>query len=136
MGNVLTFIEYSEAALRGSALSAIQAGRQLAEKHGGEVVALLVGKGAKAAADEARKVAKKVVVVDDARLEHYLAETYAPVVARVARDQGASAVVSVANNLGKDLLPRVAALLDAGLASDVSAIVAKDTFKRPILAGN
>jgi len=136
MGNVLTFIEYSDSALRGSALSAIAAGRQLAEKHGGEVVALLVGKGAKAAAAEAQKVAKKVVVVDDARLEHGLAETYAPIFARVAKEQGATAVVAVADNLGKDLLPRVAALLDAGMASDVSAIVSKDTFKRPILAGN
>src|SRR5262249_15435381 len=136
MGNVVTFIEYGDSTLRGSALSAISAARQLAEKHGGEVVALLVGKGAKAAAGEARKVAKKVVVVDDARLEHFLAETFAPLVARVAKEQGASAVVAVADNLVKDLMPRVAALLDAGMASDGSAIVAKDTFKRPVLAGN
>jgi electron transfer flavoprotein alpha subunit len=136
MGNVLTFIEYSGSALRGSALSAIAAANQLAAKHGGQVVALLVGKDAKAAAEEARKVAKKVVVVDDARLEHYLAETYAPIVARAAKQESASAVVSVANNLGKDLMPRAAALLDAGLASDISAVVEKDTFRRPILAGN
>src|SRR5215510_5018702 len=136
MGNVVTFIEYAGGALRGSALSAIGAARLLAEKHGGEVVALLVGKGAKGAAAEAAKLAKKVVVVDDARLEHYLAETYAPIVARVAKEQGASAVVAVADNLGKDLMPRVAAHLDAGMASDVSAILDKDTFKRPILAGN
>ncbi len=136
MGNVLTFIEYADSALRGSALSAISAAQKLAEKHGGDVVALLVGKGARAAAPEAQKLAKKVVVVDDARLEHFLAETYAPIVARVAKEQGASAVVAVADNLGKDLMPRVAAALDAGMASDVSAILEKDTFKRPILAGN
>jgi electron transfer flavoprotein alpha subunit len=136
MGNVLTFVEYSGSTLRGSALSAVAAASQLAAKHGGQVVALLVGKGAKAAAEEARKVAKKVVVVDDPRLEHYLAETYAPVVVQAARQEGASAVVSVADNLGKDLMPRVAALLEAGLASDISAVVEKDTFRRPILAGN
>jgi electron transfer flavoprotein alpha subunit len=136
MGTVVTFIEYSDSTLRGSALSALAAARQLADKHGGDVVALLVGKGAKAAAGEAQKVAKKVVVVDDARLEHYLAETFAPVVARVAKEQGATCVVAAADNLGKDLMPRVAALLDAGMASDVSAVVAKDTFKRPVLAGN
>jgi electron transfer flavoprotein alpha subunit len=136
MGNVLAFIEFHDSALRGSALSALAAGRQLAEHHGGAVVALLVGKGAKAAAGEAKKVAGKVVVVDDAKLEHYLAETFAPIVARVAKEQGASAIVAAADNLGKDLMPRVAAKLDAGLASDVSAIVGKDTFKRPILAGN
>jgi electron transfer flavoprotein alpha subunit len=136
MGNVLTFIEYSGAGLRGSALSAVSAAGQVAAKQGGEVVALLVGKDAKAAAGEAAKLAKTVVVVDDARLEHYLAETYAPIVARVARDQGASAVLAVADNLGKDLMPRVAALLDAGMASDISAVVEKDTFRRPVLAGN
>jgi len=54
MGNVLTFIEFQDAGLRGSALSALTAAGRLAEKHGGKVVALLVGKGAKAAAAEAR----------------------------------------------------------------------------------
>jgi electron transfer flavoprotein alpha subunit len=136
MGNVLTFIEYSDSSLRGSALAAVAAAGKLAEKQGGQVVALLVGKGARAAAGEAQKIARRVVVVDDARLEHYLAESYAPVVARIAKDEGASAVLAVANNLGKDLMPRVAALLGAPMVSDISAIVEKDTFKRPILAGN
>src|SRR5688572_20266488 len=126
MGNVVTLCEYSGNALRGSALSGIAAARQLAEKHGGQVVALLVGKDAKAAADHAKTFAPKVIVADDARLEHYLAETYAPVVAKAAKDEKASAVLAIANNLGKDLMPRVAALLDAGMASDVSAIVDKD----------
>jgi electron transfer flavoprotein alpha subunit len=136
MGNVLTFIEYQGGQLRGSALSALTAAGALAGPHGGKVVALLVGKGARAAAAEAKKYAPRVVVVDDDRLEHYLAETYAPVVASAARAEGASAVLATANNVGKDLVPRVAALLDAGMASDVSAIVGKDTFRRPILAGN
>jgi electron transfer flavoprotein alpha subunit len=136
MGNVVTLLEWSEGKLRGSALSAVNAARQLAAKHGGQVVGLVIGKGAAAIADEAKTFVPKVVVVDDGRLENYLAETYAPVVAKVAKAEGASAVLATANNLGKDLLPRVAALLDAGMASDVSAIVEKDTFKRPILAGN
>jgi len=136
MGNVVAFIEYHDAALKGSALSAFTAAQRLAEKHGGKVVALLVGKGAQAAAAAAKKYAPRTVVVDDDRLAHYLAETYAPIVARVAKDEGASAVLAIADNLGKDLMPRVAALLDAGMASDVSAVVEKDTFRRPILAGN
>jgi electron transfer flavoprotein alpha subunit len=136
MGNVLTFLEYSGGNLRGSALAALAAARQLADKHGGQVVALLVGAGAAGAAAEAKKHAPKVVVVDDARLENYLAETYAPVVAEAARAHGATAVVGAADNLGKDLFPRVAALLDAGMASDVSAVLDKGTFRRPILAGN
>ncbi len=136
MGNVLTFVEYSGTQLRGSALSAISAARKLAEQHGGQVVLLLAGKGAQAAAAHAATFAPKTIVVDDAGLEHYLAETYAPILARIAGEAGASAVLGVANNMGKDLFPRVAALLDAGLASDVSAIVAKNQFRRPILAGN
>ena len=117
MGHVLTLIEHSGSTVRGSALAALAAAGKVAEKHGGHAVALLVGKGAKAAAGEARKVARRVVVVDDPRLEHYLAESWAPIVARLARDEGASAVLAIANNLGKDLLPRVAALLDAAVAS-------------------
>ena len=136
MGNVLAFCEWSGTNLRGSALAALNASRQLAEAHGGQVVALLVGKGAQGAAAEAKKVAPKTLVVDDAKLEVYLAETYAPILARVAKEQGASAVVVAASNLGKDLLPRVAALLDAGMASDVSQVVGKNQFRRPILAGN
>jgi electron transfer flavoprotein alpha subunit len=136
MGNVLTFVEYQGSALRGSALSAITAARDLAKHHGGNVVLLLAGKGAQAAAAQAATFAPKVVVVDDPGLENYLAETYAPIVARVATEQGASAVVACANNLGKDLFPRVAALLDAGLASDISGVTGKNTFRRPILAGN
>ncbi len=136
MGNVIVFLEYQGSSLRGSALAALAAARQLAEKHGGTVVGLLAGKGAAAAAGDAKKYAPKVIVVDDARLEHYLAETYAPIVAAAAREQGATAAVATANNLGKDLMPRVAALLDAGMASDVSAVLDARKFRRPILAGN
>jgi electron transfer flavoprotein alpha subunit len=136
MGNVLTLVEYSGSSLRGSALSTISCARKLAEAHGGQVQLLLVGKGAQAAAPAAATFAPSVTVVDDAALEHYLAETYAPVVAAVAKAAGASAVVACANNTGKDLMPRVAALLDAGLASDISGVTGKDTFRRPILAGN
>jgi electron transfer flavoprotein alpha subunit len=136
MGHVLTFCEYSGSTLRGSALSAIHAARQLAELHQGQVVLVLVGKGAKAAAEHAKKLAPKTLVVDDAKVENPMAETYAPVLARLAKEHGASAVVAAANNLGKDILPRVAALLDAGMASDVSGVVARNQFRRPILAGN
>jgi electron transfer flavoprotein alpha subunit len=89
-----------------------------------------------ATAPAAAKYAPKVVTVEDPGLASYLAETYAPVVAQVARDQGATVVSATATAVGKDLMPRVAALLDAGMASDVAKIEAPDTFVRPILAGN
>jgi electron transfer flavoprotein alpha subunit len=136
MGNVLAFCEFQAGALRTSALANLSFARQAAQHHGGDVVILLVGPGAAAAGSAAAPYAPKVVTVEDPGLEHYLAETYAPVVASVAKDQGATVVCATATSVGKDLMPRVAALLDAGMASDVSKIEAADTFVRPVLAGN
>ncbi len=136
MGNVLAFCEFSGSAPKSSALANLSFARQAAEAHGGEVIALVIGAGAAAAGPELARFAPKVVTVDDPGLEHYLAETYAPIVARLAGEHGASVVCATANSVGKDLLPRVAALLDAGMASDVSKLAAKNQFVRPILAGN
>jgi electron transfer flavoprotein alpha subunit len=136
MGNILAFCEFSGAQLKSSALANLAFARQAADAHGGSVVALLIGAGASAAGGEAAKFAAKVVVVDDAGLPHFLAETFAPIVAEVAKAQGASLISATATTTGKDLAPRVAGLLDAGMASDISKIEGKDTFVRPILAGN
>jgi electron transfer flavoprotein alpha subunit len=136
MGNVLAFCEFQGATLRTSALANLACARQAATHHAGDVIALLVGPGAQAAGAAAAKYAPKVIVVDDPALAHYLAETYAPIVARVAKDNGVTLVSATATALGKDLMPRVAALLDAGMASDIAKVESKDTFVRPILAGN
>jgi electron transfer flavoprotein alpha subunit len=136
MGNVLAFCETVDSALRTSAKANLTLARRAAELHGGDVTVLLIGKGAKAAAADAAKFAAKVIVVDDDRLEHYLAETHAPIVARVAREAGASVVSATATSVGKDLMPRVAALLGVGMASDVAEMTDKNRFKRAILAGN
>jgi electron transfer flavoprotein alpha subunit len=136
MGNVLAYCEFQGGALRTSALANLSFARQAAKAHGGDVVILLVGPGAAAVAPAAAKLAPKVVTVEDPGLEHYLAETYAPVVASIAKDQGATVVSATATSVGKDLMPRVAALLDAGMASDISKIESADTFVRPIIAGN
>ena len=136
MGNVLAFCEFQDASLRTSALANLTFARSAATAHGGEVIALLVGAGAQAASADAAKYAPKVIVVEDGGLAHYLAETYAPIVARLAQENGATVVSATATAIGKDLLPRVAALLDAGMASDIAKLESKDTFMRPILAGN
>jgi electron transfer flavoprotein alpha subunit len=136
MGNVLAFCEFNGATLRTSALSNLTFARSAAKAHGGDVVILLVGAGAQAASADAARYAGKVVVVEDAGLAHYLAETFAPVIAQVAKAENASLVCATATAIGKDVAPRVAALLDAGMASDVSKLETKDTFTRPILAGN
>jgi electron transfer flavoprotein alpha subunit len=136
MGNVLAFCEFQGDALRSSALANLAFARTAAQAHGGEVIALLVGAGAQAASANAAKYAPKVVVVEDAALEHYLAETYAPVLARLAKENNATVVSATATSLGKDVMPRVAALLDAGMASDIAKHDGPNKFVRPILAGN
>lgn len=138
MGNVLALCEFSGETLRSSALANLAFARTAATAHGGSVVALVIGAGANAAATAAASYAPSVVVVEDAQLPHYLAETYAPIVARLAKEHGATVVSATATALGKDLLPRVAALLDAGMASDIarSSPAANNQFIRPILAGN
>jgi electron transfer flavoprotein alpha subunit len=140
MGNVLAFCEYlvspTGAQLRSSALANLSFARQAAQAHGGEVIALLIGAGSAAAGPDAARYAPKVVVVDAPALAHYLAETFAPAVAEVARAQGATLISATATAIGKDLAPRVAGLLDAGMASDIARLTGKDTFVRPVLAGN
>ena len=136
MGNVLAFCEFQGDALRTSALANLAFARQAAQAHGGEVIALLVGPGAQAASANAAKFAPKVVVVEDGKLDHYLAETYAPVLARLAKENNATVVSATATAIGKDVMPRVAAFLDAGMASDISKADGKNKFMRPILAGN
>jgi electron transfer flavoprotein alpha subunit len=136
MGNILAFCEFQGATLRSSALANLAFARSAATAHGGEVVALLVGHGAQGASAAAAKFAPKVLVVEDAKLEHYLAETYAPILAQLAKDHGVTVVTATATAMGKDLIPRVAALLDAGMASDIAKLAAKNQFVRPILAGN
>jgi electron transfer flavoprotein alpha subunit len=136
MGNVLAFCEYSGAQLRPGALSNLTFARQAAAAHGGEVIALLIGLGAAAAGAHAAKFAAKVVTIEDGALEHYLAETYAPILARLASEHSVTVVTATATTIGKDLMPRVAALLDAGMASDIAKMEGANRFSRPILAGN
>ncbi len=136
MGNVLAFCEFQGDALRTSALANLAFARSAAQAHGGDVIILLVGPGAQGASANAAKYAPKVIVVEDGSLEHYLAETYAPVLANLAKANSASVVTATATAVGKDVMPRVAALLDAGMASDIAKLDGANKFVRPILAGN
>ncbi|MCU1278908.1 MAG: Electron transfer flavoprotein alpha subunit [bacterium] len=137
MGNVLVVVETQEGHVRTASLPAITFGRQMAEKAGGKLSLLVVGAGVDGAAGEAAKYgAAEVLVADHPGLKNYLAETFAPIVAKVAKEKGASVVAMTSTSTGKDLMPRVAALLDAGLVSDAIAIVAANQFKRPMMAGN
>jgi len=103
---------------------------------GAEVDLLVVGAGCRAVADEAAKIedVRQVLLSDAPHYEAGLAEELAPLVAMLAG--GYDHVVAAATTTGKNLLPRVAALLDVAQISDVIEIVSADTFLRPIYAGN
>ena len=137
MSNVLIVVETHNGKLRTAALPAVTFGKQMAEKAGGTLSLLVIGANvADAGGDAARYGAAEVLVADHPQLQHYLAETYAPIVAKVAKDKGAGVVAMTSTSTGKDLMPRVAALLEAGLVSDVIAITGPTSFKRPMMAGN
>ncbi len=102
----------------------------------GEVTVLCAGAKAAEAAGEAATIAgvAKVLVAEDASLGHRLAEPTAALIAGLA--SGFGHVVAPATTDAKNVLPRVAALLDVMVISDVSAVIDADTFERPIYAGN
>jgi electron transfer flavoprotein alpha subunit len=139
MPNVLVIAEFSEGKLKKTTHSAVTFAQEAAKQLGGSYAILLVGAGLDAAAAECSKLgADKVLVADDASLERYVAERHAPVVAAAAKDY--AVVCAAASAYGKDLMPRVAAKLDAGYASDVTELCpmegGKLTYKRPMFAGN
>ena len=102
----------------------------------GDVTVLAAGASAAAAGEEAAKIAgvAKVLVAEDASLGHRLAEPTAALIAGLASDY--EHIVAPATTDAKNVLPRVAALLDVMVISDVSGVVDGNTFERPIYAGN
>ena len=110
---------------------AVTAAKQL-----GDVTVLCTGASAKAAADEAAKIegVSKVLVAEDALYGHRLAEPVAALIAAMA--SGYSHIVAPSTTDAKNIMPRVAALLDVMILSDVVGVVDADTFERPIYAGN
>lgn len=137
MGNVLVFVEHQQGKVTKAALVAMTAGKDAASKSGGECHAVVLGKGVDAVAGEiAEYGAKKVYLVDDAALEHYTADAHAAALAQIVKDKGIETLMAASTAVGKDLLPRVAALLGAGMASDVLAFHADGTMERPMWAGN
>ena len=137
MANVLVFVEQQHKKFSKAALVALTAGKDLVKKSGGECCAAVFGSGVDAAAAElAEYGVKKVFAVDDAALEHYVADAYAATLVGLVRAKGIDTVVATATAVGKDLLPRAAALLGAGMASEVTAFNADGTMERPMWAGN
>ena len=129
---ILVIAEHDGATLTPATRAAVGA----AQKIGGEAHLLVAGSSIGAIADAASKIAgiSKVLVAEDAAYAHPLAEALAPLIASVAK--GYSHVLAAATSVGKDILPRAAALLDVQQISEITAVVSPDTFVRPIYAGN
>jgi electron transfer flavoprotein alpha subunit len=136
MGAVAVFLETADSSVRSTSLPALTAARELAKHHGGPVVGVVVGAGIGAAAQDAARYVDKVVSYDAPGLRDALAETWAPVLVAAVKKLGASALVASATSTGKDVLPRAAALLEAGMASDIIGVRGAKAFRRPTFAGN
>ncbi|MGR9346944.1 electron transfer flavoprotein subunit alpha/FixB family protein [Rhizobium leguminosarum] len=107
-----------------------------ATKIGGDVHVLVAGKAAKPAADAAAKLAgvSKVLLAESDELANNLAEPLADLIVSLAGSY--DTIISAATSVGKNVLPRVAALLDVAQVSEIIEVISSDTFKRPIYAGN
>jgi electron transfer flavoprotein alpha subunit len=129
--SVLVWVEHDNASVKDATLAAVTAAGKL-----GDVVALVAGQGAQGVADAAAKIAvvSKVLLADDAAYGHALAENVAPLIADLMADH--DAFVAPATTTGKNVAPRVAALLDVMQLSEVLSVESADTFTRPIYAGN
>lgn len=139
MSDALVVAELTEdGELRKATLSAITFAKAAQPALGGGFQILVMGKNAHQRAEElASYGASKVMSSEDASLEHYTAEHYAPTVAEIGK--GFGLLVATATSFGKDLMPRVAARLDAAYAGDcagVSSEAGKLVYKRPMYAGN
>jgi electron transfer flavoprotein alpha subunit len=134
--SVLVLAEHDNRALKPATLNAVTAASDIAKAVGGDVHILIAGKGCRPVAEAAAQIAgaAKVLLADDAAYEHGIAENLAPLVVALAPNY--SHVLAPATTSGKNLMPRVAALLDVMQISDISAVEGPDTFVRPIYAGN
>jgi electron transfer flavoprotein alpha subunit len=131
----LIIAEHDNTVLKAATLNTIAAATRI----GGDIHVLVAGSNCAAVAQAAAAVAgvAKVLHADAAHYEAYLAENLAALVqSRVQSDAGYTHVLAPATAFGKNVLPRVAALLDASQVSDVIAIESPDTFQRPFYAGN
>lgn len=130
--SILVIADHNNQVLNGATLNVVAA----AQKIGGDITVLVAGSGAQAVADAATKVAgvSKVLLADNAAYANQLAENVAALVADLAK--GYKYVLAASTTTGKNILPRVAALLDVSMITDIISVESANTFKRPIYAGN
>jgi electron transfer flavoprotein alpha subunit len=129
---ILLLADHDNATLSDQTAKALTAAARI----GGDVHVLVAGKGARPAADAAAKLAgvSKVLLAESDELANNLAEPLADLLISLAA--GYDTLISAATSVGKNVMPRVAALLDVAQVSEIIEVVSPDTFKRPIYAGN
>ena len=129
---VLLVADHDNATLSDQTAKALSAANQI----GGDIHVLVAGKGCDAVAQDASRLdgVSKVVVADADHYEHQLAEPVADLIVGLAGDY--DTIITAATTSGKNIMPRVAALLDVMQVSDITAVLGPDTFERPIYAGN
>jgi electron transfer flavoprotein alpha subunit len=129
---VLVLAEHDNKTLKSATLHAVTAARKIAP----DVTLLVAGQGCRAVAEAAAQIqgVANVLLAEAPQLEHALAEPLAALLVRLAPNY--SHLIAAATTTGKNVMPRVAALLDVAQLSDISGIVSPDTFIRPIYAGN
>lgn len=140
-GSVLVVAEVTDGALNTGSLSAVTVARNIAASDGVDFHIVVAGSGVESVGDDLAKYgAKSVLVVSNDGLDHYLAAPFGEALAGVARALGSSFVVGVASTFGKDLLPRIAVRLGAGMISEAIELRDKENgkhvFRRPMWAGN
>ncbi len=130
--SVLLIAEHNNKEVKPFTLNAISAASQINE----DVNVLVIGSNSEEVAKSIAQVpnVKKVIHVNNSIYENYLAENYTSVITKLSEDY--SHIVCSANTFGKNLMPRVAALLDVSQVSDITKVISSDTFQRPIYAGN
>lgn len=131
---ILVIAEHDNASIKSGTLNTVTAAKKL----GSDIHVLVAGANAAAAAAAAAKIdgVTQVLLADAAALAHPLAENLAPVIVSVSQSGAYSHILAPATTTGKNVMPRVAALLDVAQISDIIAVESADTFVRPIYAGN
>ena len=130
--SILVIAEHNNQHLNSASLSALSAAKQL----GDTIDLLIAGSNCQTVADQASNIPclNRVLIADNPVYGHFLAENIASLIVGVV--DGYSHVLATATTTAKNIMPRVAALLDVQAMSDISAVMSEDTFKRPIYAGN
>lgn len=129
---ILVYAEHDNQELKSATLATVAAASQM----GGEIHVLVAGSGCQAVAEQAAKIegVSKVLLADNTAYANQLAENISLLVRDLA--EGYSHIIAAATTTGKNFLPRVAALLDVNMVSDITAVIDAQTFERPIYAGN